>query len=225
MSHLGIFVVVEGPECSGKSSAIKLLSERLIEEGRDVISLYSHHDGEEGLAYAIRNLLLHPRIGSEMSVTVQALCFATARRSMLENTILPALEAGKIVLMDRWVMSTLAIQRDATNLDYLVQLGTNRHIPDFTFVLDIPASLTMERLAKRTDQQDILDMVSIEEHEARLEVYKGSTKYLDYLEAGAHLDIPWEWKTINGANQTIEEVVDSMHESILTKTQVYDSYC
>lgn len=224
MSCPGIFVVVEGPECSGKSTAIKLLAQRLQEEGRDVLTLFSHNDGVGGLAYAMRQLILDPVLAPKMSDTVRGLCFATARRSMLENTILPALKEGKFILMDRWVMSTLAVQRNASNLDYLVQLGTDGWIPDFTFVLDIPVSLTMERLTARVEQQDVLDNVSVEEHEARLEVYKKSSKYLDYLEAAAHLDIPWVWKTINAANQTPEEVVESMLDSIHSKTEAYEFF-
>ena len=224
MSFPGILIAIEGPECSGKTTAAKILAARLREEGREVITLFSHHDGEDGLAYAQRGLVLNPQLAATMSDTVRALCFAAARRSMLENTILPAMQEGKCVIVDRWVLSTLAIQRNASDLDDIIKLGTNDYVPDFTFVLDIPVELTMARLASRSEQQDVLDLVPVEEHQARLDVYLRSDKYLDYLERSAHLDIPWVWTTINAQNQTPEEIVDSMLASIADKLDTYDFF-
>lgn len=213
MSFPGYFIVLEGPECSGKTSSAKLLKERIEAMGNEVVLLLSHHDGEDKLAYQQRLLLLHPVIGASMSPTTQALCFAAARRSMRDNTILPALERGAVVIMDRWVYSTIAIQRDTQMLDEINKIATGGLIPNFTFVLDITPETTMQRLGARMGQQDILDMVSLEEHRKRREMYLDGNIYLNYLETDVY-DTNWHLATLNSEIQSIPELVESMLRSI-----------
>lgn len=218
MSYLGKFIVVEGPDCSGKTSVAKELAKRLETKGYTVKLLLSHHDGEDNLAFKQRQLILDERLGAKMSDTTRALCFAAARRDMVENTILPALEDGQVVIADRWVLSTLAIQRDCQDLDNLMKIATGGLIPDNTFVLDLPATETLKRLAGRTEQQDILDKVSVSEHEARLVVYQSADKendaYVRYLNTDIH-DRDWAVSFFSSFLHTVQDLSEAIFCSFM----------
>lgn len=104
----GLFITVEGPDGAGKSTLIQGLKERLeARTAREVI--LTREPGGSPLAEVIREVLLDNRYG-EMDGRTEALLMAASRRQHIVDTILPALEAGKIVLSDRYVDSSLAYQ-------------------------------------------------------------------------------------------------------------------
>ena len=216
----GIFIVIEGPECSGKTTVAKELKVELEAKGHVVNLLLSHNAGPGTLSHSMRENILNPEYAKDRSDTATALLFAVARRSMIDSVIKPALECGEVVIVDRWVMSTLAIQRDCDNVDALNQIATAGVVPNITFVFDLKPEKTMERLLKRTEQQDVLDMVSEEEHKARYNVYMTGQlyptvedKYLTYLLSDEN-DVDWTYKTINvndiSIPETTKEVMDAL---------------
>lgn len=133
----GRFITLEGGEGVGKSTQLRALSEALADRGIDCVTT-REPGGSEG-AEAIRELLL---AGSEerWGAEAEALLFAAARADHVAKTILPALEAGRWVVSDRFVDSSLAYQGGAGGLGIdrvraLHQFATGGFLPDRTLVL------------------------------------------------------------------------------------------
>ena len=104
----GIFITFEGPDGAGKTSVLKEVSERLAKESKRKI-VTTREPGGIPIAEKIRTVILDPR-NDRMDERTEALLYAAARRQHLVEKILPALEAGHLVLCDRFVDSSLAYQ-------------------------------------------------------------------------------------------------------------------
>ncbi len=109
----GLFITFEGGEGAGKTTVVQQLAQLLQQEGHDV--LITREPGGIRIAEQIRNIILHPG-HTEMDARTEALLYAAARRQHLVEKILPALNAGKIVLCDRFIDSSLAYQGHARGL-------------------------------------------------------------------------------------------------------------
>lgn len=137
----GLFVTLEGPEGGGKTTQAALLAEALQSGGRDV--LLCAEPGGGAIPRAIRTLLLDPAsVG--MTPRAELLLFLAARAQNLDETIRPALDAGRIVVCDRFSDSTLAYQGYAGGLDLsrvtaMNDFATGGLLPDLTLLLDIDA--------------------------------------------------------------------------------------
>lgn len=137
MTGRGRFITLEGGEGVGKSTQIAALADALTAAGVDVV--VTREPGGSPGAEAIRALLLQGD-ESRWGARAEALLFAAARADHLDKTILPALEAGKWVLSDRFVDSSLAYQGGAGGLGVEQVRSINNfacanHVPDRTFVL------------------------------------------------------------------------------------------
>ena len=137
-AHLtkGKFISLEGGEGVGKSTQLTALAAALRKRGIEVVE--TREPGGSPGAEKIRKLLLDPH--EHWSTKTEALLFAAARADHVENTIQPALEAGKWVLSDRFLDSSLAYQGGAGGLGVEAVLELNRFgigdfLPDRTFVL------------------------------------------------------------------------------------------
>lgn len=139
----GTFVAFEGPDGGGKSTAIRVLKEFLESKGHKV--LLTREPGGTMLGDRLRNVVL-ARSVEPMSQTTNALIFAAARRIHVENVIKPALEAGIIVLCDRFMLSTLCYQPDAYRLHDIIDIATEGLLPHITFYLDIEPAVGLNRL-------------------------------------------------------------------------------
>ena len=100
----GYFITIEGPDGAGKTTQIKLLRDYLVDKGYEVVM--TREPGGTPLAEKIRNLLLDPASG-KVYPTTEALLYAASRAQHVAEVILPALQAGKIVLCDRFVDSSI----------------------------------------------------------------------------------------------------------------------
>ncbi|HUE78545.1 MAG TPA: dTMP kinase [Sphingomicrobium sp.] len=132
----GKFISLEGGEGVGKSTQARGLAKALRELGIEVVET-REPGGSEG-AERIRKLLLDPK--ESWSVRTEALLFAAARAEHVEKTIVPALEAGKWVISDRFLDSSLAYQGGAGRLGIepvreINRFGIDEILPDRTFVL------------------------------------------------------------------------------------------
>jgi dTMP kinase len=137
----GLFVTLEGPEGGGKTTQAGLLVEALERQGRE--ALLCAEPGGGPIPRAIRALLLDPA-SAGMTPRAELLLFLAARAQHVEETIRPALDAGRIVVCDRFSDSTLAYQGYAGGLDRdrvtaLNAFATGGLLPDLTLVLDIDA--------------------------------------------------------------------------------------
>ena len=145
----GRFVTLEGGEGTGKSTQIKALAATLRERGLDVLE--TREPGGSAGAEAIRKLLLHEQ---HWTPEAEALLFAAARADHVPRTIRPALEAGKWVLCDRFVDSSIAYQGGAGGLGFdavraLHRFGSHGFLPDRTLLLELPEGEAARRAKGR----------------------------------------------------------------------------
>jgi dTMP kinase len=161
-----MFVSLEGIEGSGKSTLLSGLAGRLHAIGRE--PLVTREPGGTAVGDAIRAIFLSRSF--DISALSEALLANAARAQHVEETIRPALAAGRIVLCDRFVDSTLAYQGYGRGLDLemlrgLCDVATGGLAPDLTFVLDVPVELSRARTAARHPSADRLEAESDAFHE------------------------------------------------------------
>ena len=147
----GRFVSLEGGEGVGKSTQLRALAAALRARGLDVVE--TREPGGSPGAEAIRSLLLQGE-AERWTAEAEALLFAAARADHVARTIRPALEAGKWVISDRFLDSSIAYQGGAGGLGVetlraLHQIGSRGFLTDRTLLLQIPADVAADRAAQR----------------------------------------------------------------------------
>lgn len=167
----GTFITFEGCEGAGKSTQIRLLSQYLAERGKECV--VTREPGGSAISEAIRAVILDGK-NTAMTDECEALLYAAARAQHLSDTVLPALEAGKTVLCDRYLFSSFAYQGYGRGLDMDFLRAVNSfalqgHMPDITLFLDIPPRSAFER-KHGADQNDRIEQAG-EVFHAR--VYQG----------------------------------------------------
>jgi dTMP kinase len=150
-AHPGLFLAFEGGEGAGKTTQIERLADALRKRGHDVLA--TREPGGSPGSEAIRELLLSGAV-ERWDAETEALLMVAARRDHLVATIWPALEAGRIVLCDRFADSTEAYQGfgrgvPRERLAELHRLVAGDFFPDLTFVLDLPAEEGLARAKRR----------------------------------------------------------------------------
>ena len=152
----GKFITLEGGEGAGKSTQAALLGEGL--RGAGIDALVTREPGGAPGAEEIRRLLVEGGVSRWEPVT-EALLHYAARREHLAHTIVPALDAGRWVVCDRFADSTMAYQgyglelgRDA--VARLHELVVGDFAPDLTVMLDLPADAGLERAAAKAGRED-----------------------------------------------------------------------
>lgn len=144
----GLFITFEGIDFTGKSTISKRVVELLQKEGYRVT--WTREPGGSQLAEKIREII----INEPMDSTTEALLFAAARNDHYLNTILPKLEAGEIVISDRFYGSSYVYQGIVgNNLDTVRQLYKiiGNPFPDHTFLVSITSKTLEERMKNRSD--------------------------------------------------------------------------
>lgn len=195
----GFFVAFEGPDGCGKSTISNLIYEKLIEEGYPVIK--SREPGGTPISEKIRNIILdndnvamHPR--------TEALLYAAGRAQHVEEKIKPALKEGKIVLVERYILSSLIYQGIGRDLGVeevfkVNQFATQNLEPDLTIILN-PNKVTVSR--KEKEGLDRLENAGVEFH----------TKVLNaYIEYGKTHEVLFV-----DASMSIEEVFEEVYREI-----------
>ena len=159
MSNGGL-VVFEGAEGVGKSTQVDRLLRRLEEAGIAAVSF--REPGGTVVGDQIREILLRP--GNVITPAAEALLFMASRAELCEREIAPAIAAGKVVVLDRFFLSTYAYQIAGRGLDEesvrrANKLATRGLVPDLTVLLDYPVMSGLERAGgrgshDRMEQQD-----------------------------------------------------------------------
>lgn len=163
------FITFEGIEGSGKSTQIAAAAEYLISRGLEPLS--TREPGGTRIGDALRGVLLDPSHGDMTPLTELLLVYA-ARAQHLEAVIQPALQAGKIVLCDRYEDSTVAYQGfgreiPRNTIKMLSSLTTAGTAPGLTFLLDLPVEEGLERAHGRNqgdESEARLDREAVDFH-------------------------------------------------------------
>lgn len=163
----GIFITFEGGEGAGKSSQVRLLGDALTARGHNV--LLTREPGGATGAEAIRKLLVEGPGGHWDGIT-EALLHSAARRDHMVNAVWPALDAGKIVISDRFADSTIAYQGyaygiDVTALHTLYKAAIGDFKPKLTLILDLPVEAGLERASQRGGKETRYESMGTEFHE------------------------------------------------------------
>lgn len=165
---MSLFITFEGGEGSGKSTAIKTLVERLGAEGYDIV--LTREPGGTRISEQIREVILN-KANTEMDPMTEALLYAASRRQHVVEKVRPALEAGKLVLCDRYLDSSLAYQGGARNLGIDNILEVNKHaieglFPDLTFFFDLKPEVGLARIEANANREvNRLDVEKMEFHQ------------------------------------------------------------
>ncbi|NMB03020.1 MAG: dTMP kinase [Tissierellia bacterium] len=145
----GYWISFEGGEGSGKTTLIEMLRQELERRGHDVI--VTREPGGVRIAEQIREIILRLD-NTAMDPITEALLFAASRRQHLVEKVLPALERGQVVLMDRYVDSSIAYQGYArelgmTQIRQLNEFAIQGALPDITFWIDLDPEIGLSRIA------------------------------------------------------------------------------
>jgi len=145
-----LFIVLEGPDASGKSTQLQLLADTLKERG--ILAVATREPGGTPLGERLRELLLSAV--PSMGPLTELLLMMGDRHEHVEKVIRPALESGRWVLCTRYTLSSLAYQGWGRGLDLdlirrLNHLVTGGLEPDYVFLLDLPPQVAYERTRER----------------------------------------------------------------------------
>ena len=199
----GVFITFEGPEGSGKSTQLRMLAKKLRAAGYEVLE--TAEPGGTPIGVQIRRVLLDAK-NQELSPTAELLLMFAARAQNVDQWILPALAAGKIVLCDRFTDSTLVYQGAGRGLGAEVVYDVDRIacrglVPDLTIMVDIDVETGLDRARRRNERtnetETRIDEASVEFHRTIRNAYHRLVE-----------DEPQRVKMIDGARTEGEVIVD-----------------
>ena len=198
MKHKGFFITLEGVEGAGKTTQVQRLADAL---GGTV--LVTREPGGTPVSEQIRDIFL---TASNMSATTELMLIAAARAQHVTERILPALNAGQIVICDRFSDATIAYQGcrkgiDLKLIEQVNRIATGGLTPDVTFLLDLPPDIGLQR--KRDSDEPLTRL----EHETLASHEKVREGYLAVAEAE-----PQRVKLIDAQLDT-----DTIHNLIVTE--------
>lgn len=147
----GRFISFEGPDGAGKTSVLTAIRTALVNQLGDQV-VYTREPGGNPIAEQVRAVLLDKQNGA-MDDWTEALLYAASRRQHVVETLKPALEAGKLILCDRYLDSSIAYQGGGRKLGIdrvweLNQYAIDDLLPDLTIFLDLPVETGLARIEK-----------------------------------------------------------------------------
>ena len=162
-----MFITIEGPEGSGKTTAVDTAVKELEKMGYQIVR--TREPGGTPIAEQIRNVILDKN-NTAMDQRTEALLYAASRRQHLVEKVWPALKEGKIVVCDRYLDSSLAYQGGARGLgvDNILNVNmfaTEGTFPDLTLLFDLQPEVGLARIAANSDREvNRLDLEKLEFH-------------------------------------------------------------
>ena len=164
----GFLVSLEGPEGAGKTSVLEAILPVL--EEKNIEFLTTREPGGVLIGEKIREVILDPS-HTQMDAKTELLLYIASRRQHLVEKVLPALAAGKLVIMDRFIDSSVAYQGfgrglDIEAIDWLNQFATDGLKPDLTLYFDLDVEEGLARIAKNQEREvNRLDLEGLELHQ------------------------------------------------------------
>ena len=170
----GLFITIEGPDGSGKSTQIENI--RKFFEDKNIEIVFTREPGGTPIGERIREIILDNRF-KEMDSMTEAMLYAASRAQHVAQIIRPALEAGKVVVCDRFVDSSLAYQGYGRGLGEDVEIinsfAIKECMPDVTFLMKLDPDVGKHRIEENRHDQDRLEHEKLSFHQ---KVYKGYLK-------------------------------------------------
>ena len=207
MMKTGFLISFEGPDGAGKTSVLEALIPLLQSKiSNDILA--TREPGGIAISEKIRDIILDVN-HTNMDDKTELLLYIAARRQHLVEKIKPALASGKIVLVDRFIDSSLAYQGYGRGLgldeiDWLNAYATDHHKPDLTLYFDVSSEIGLERIAQNADREvNRLDLEALEMHQ------KVRMGYLNIAEQERQRIV-----TID-ASQSLEKVIEDSYQVIL----------
>lgn len=162
-----MFITLEGPEGSGKTTAVEAAVKKLTEMGYQIVR--TREPGGTPISEQIRNVILD-KGNTAMDGRTEALLYAASRRQHLVEKVWPAIKEGKIVICDRYLDSSLAYQGGARGLgiDNILNINlfaTENTWPDLTLLFDLDPQIGLERISKNANREvNRLDLEKLDFH-------------------------------------------------------------
>lgn len=172
----GLFITLEGPDGSGKTTQVARIAEYLTQNKIDFIQ--TREPGGTRISDKIRALILNPE-HKEMHDLTEVLLYAASRAQHVHEKILPALEGGKVVLCDRFVDASLAYQGFGLGVGeepvlLVNRIATSGLVPDRSYFIDVSPEVGRERMTARygTGSLDRIEQKDLSYHERVREGFK-----------------------------------------------------
>lgn len=202
-----MFITFEGPEGSGKSTQITLLSAALQQRGFAVLA--TREPGGTAIGNQIRDCVHH--VGNtNMTAVTEMLLYSASRAQLVHEVIRPALRAGKIVLCDRYADSTLAYQGFGRGLDLptlrqITAFATDELTPELTLLLDIDVERGLARRTAGGEEMNRLDLETIQFHQRVRQGYEELAR-----------QEPQRWQRID-ADGPVDVVQQAVQTAVFTR--------
>jgi dTMP kinase len=163
----GILITLEGPEGAGKTTVLDKILPELQKKCAEILT--TREPGGIRIAESIREIILAPE-NTAIDGKTELLLFAAARRQHLNEKVRPALADGKVVMIDRFIDSSVAYQGYARGIDVkaveqINAFATDGLLPDLTLYFDIEAELGLSRVMAGNREVNRLDTESLEMHQ------------------------------------------------------------
>ena len=204
-----MFITLEGPDGSGKTTQVPLLVEAIRGAGYELV--VTREPGGTEIGDQVRQVIMDLK-NKKMFPEAEILLFQSSRAQLVRELILPNLEEGKVVLCDRYADSTLAYQgyghqTDLEKLGQLINFATGGLKPDLTLYLDIDAEAGLRRRSGGDDEWNRLDDYAVEFHKR--------------VRAGYHKMVeaePERWVVID-ADRDVEKIQEDLQRVVLERLE------
>ena len=206
-----LFITFEGAEGSGKTTQSEMLANHLLRSGHP--AKCAREPGGTKLGDRLRKILLE-RSGAKIYSRAEVLLFNASRAALVHEVLKPALDAGKIVVCDRYTDSSLAYQgsrHDGLSFDEVAQVNefaTGSLRPDITFLLDIEPELGLERVNANYDRM-FYGLAYTRFEAERIEFHRRVVEHYRYLAKSE----PERWRIV-GASGRAESVAKRVKEIV-----------
>lgn len=206
----GLFLTIEGPDGSGKSTQIGFITEFLQSRGYETV--LTREPGGTQIGEKIRDIILDKE-NREMDPMTETMLYAASRAQHVAQIIKPALEEGKAVICDRFVDSSIAYQgygrKLGDSVTYINEYAIMGCVPDITFLMKIPPDRSMDRIT--SGSRDRLELEKMEFHRRVYEGYMELEKLFPARITGID------------AGRSIEEIKEEIHKHLERLLEKYES--